>query len=997
MEARIGSVIGHLRRTALRHDHNRLTDGQLLDCFLARHEETAFETLVQRHGPMVLGVCQRVLHNAHDAEDAFQATFLVLVRKAASIVPRERVGNWLYGVAHRTALKAKGEAARRRAREQQVKDLPHREPGEALWWELRPLLDVELHRLPANYRAAVVLCDLEGKSRKEAARQLGWPEGTLSGRLARARGLLAKRLARRGLALSAGALAMALTERASAKVPATLAVFTVKAALLTAAGPAAAGVVPAPVAALTEGVLRAMMMTKFKAAAVVVLLLAGIGMGVGTLARHTWAADGPERGARASASSEPKPSLPAYVIEPPDVLLVEYAVPGSFMLGVGVNSDAGLTGSVGLQGGHLVRPDGSIGLGTLGDVMVSGLTVEQSKQAIARQLAKKLDHFQSSKLKVDVLAYNSKVYYVITDSPGPGEQVYRFPCTGTETVLFALAQVDGLPRVAGKKHVWIARRSDATGGTARILTVDWLAIIRDGQTATNYPLHPGDRVYVRDEAPMTTEVQEGKAGTAPRSPASAPRAVVPSTDSGMMQAEKDFKTAEFYRRCGQSGSALFYYEVVCRRYPDSPVAQKAAERLRELQKEAADPAEKDKVARVGQIIIMGNTKTKPSVILEQLSLFPGAELNYHDLQVAEEKLARLGLFVVDPQKGVRPTVTVVDAYGDSPFKDILVQVREKQEVALPASVNDIDLQLEAAFGKECPERDYDIKVQMRSNGMVLAAKEFVILKDGRVRLAPVSAAIFGKKNSDSKFPEINTIRANIAWLTFDRPIVHPADMGKHKILGFVVDPDEASPFKDFLMQIQEKAAASQKKGLGSDVAFLNVRSFLVPFSVGARNVKQLVLFASDDEGRTYRQAATATPQEKSFEFHAPRDGVFYFTVQALTEHGKEPADLTGAKPLVRVCVDTQAPTARLTSESLLTGKAIGWEVSDDNLDLSTLRIDYQVVGESEWRPLPAKPAATGEIEWQPPADVAVKVRLRVSDKAGNQADTSAILKPGKPE
>jgi RNA polymerase sigma factor (sigma-70 family) len=160
MEGRIGSVIGHLRRTALLHDRNHLTDGQLLDRFLARREEAAFEALVLRHGPMVLGVCQRVLHNAHDAEDAFQATFLVLVRKAVSIVPRDRVGNWLYGVAHRTALKAKGDAARRRAREQQVKDLPRREPAEDLWWELRPLLDAELHRLPDNYRAAVVLCDL---------------------------------------------------------------------------------------------------------------------------------------------------------------------------------------------------------------------------------------------------------------------------------------------------------------------------------------------------------------------------------------------------------------------------------------------------------------------------------------------------------------------------------------------------------------------------------------------------------------------------------------------------------------------------------------------------------------------------------------------------------------------------------------------------------------------------------------------------------------------
>jgi polysaccharide biosynthesis/export protein len=884
MEGRMGSVIGHLRRTALLHDRNRLTDGQLLDRFLARREEAAFEALVQRHGPMVLGVCQRVLHNTHDAEDAFQATFLVLVRKAASIVPRDRVGNWLYGVAHRIALKAKSDVARRRAKEQQVKDLPRREPAEDLWWELRPLLDAELHRLPDKYRAAVVLCDLEGKSRKEAARQLGWAEGTLSGRLARARGLLAKRLARRGLALTAGALTLLLTERASASVPATLAVFTIKAALLTAAGQAAtAGVVSAKVAALTEGVLRAMLMTKVKAVAAVVLLLAGIGIGAGTLARHSLAADGPERGERAAAPSEPTPAPPAYVIDPPDVLRVEYPF------------DA--TTSIVL---HLVRPDGSIDFGPLGEVMVAGLTVEQAKQAIARHLGKRLSDFHSQQLKVAVAAFNSKFFYVLTDFPGPGEQVYRFPCTGKETVLYALAQVDGLPRVAGKKHVWVARHTEAAGGTDRILTVDWLAILREGTPATNYPLQAGDRVHVKDEAPMTTEVHEGKATTVPRSLASAPRAADPRTDASLAQAEKDFAIAEFYRRSGHRASALFYYELVYRRYPDTAIAQRAAERLRELRKEAAGYDDKDKVLRVGQIQIVGNTMTANSVILEQLGLLlPGAVLSYPDLQKAEQKLARLGVFVVDADKGVRPTVTVVDAEGDSPFKDILVQVQEKEEAAAPP-IN--------AFGRQAK-----------------------VLFD--------------------------------AWVA------------------------------------GEQATAPLINALGSDVAFIGTRSFRIPFQLSdaARNVKQVVLFVSDDEGRTYQQAATATPDEKSFRFNAPRDGVYGFIVQAITRDGKEPADVAGAKPIVRVCVDTKPPEAKLLSESLLTGKVIGWEVRDENLDLSTLRIDYQVVGETEWRPLPVKRAATGDIPWQPPADAAVKVRLRVSDKAGNQANISAILRPGKGE
>src|SRR5205823_6469758 len=156
-----------------------MTDGELLARFLRSRDEDALAALVQRHGPMVWGVCRRLLHSHHDAEDAFQATFLVLLRKAASVVPREMVSNWLYGVAHQTARKARATAAKRRARERQVGQMP--EPvvtEQGLWRELRPVLDQELARLPDKYRVALVLCDLEGKTRKEAARQLGCPEGT---------------------------------------------------------------------------------------------------------------------------------------------------------------------------------------------------------------------------------------------------------------------------------------------------------------------------------------------------------------------------------------------------------------------------------------------------------------------------------------------------------------------------------------------------------------------------------------------------------------------------------------------------------------------------------------------------------------------------------------------------------------------------------------------------------------------------------------------------
>jgi RNA polymerase sigma factor (sigma-70 family) len=285
------TLIQHVRRTVLPQDGPVLTDGQLLGCFLVSRNEAAFAALVKRHGPMVWGVCRRLL-DYQDAEDAFQATFLVLVRKAASIIPREMVANWLYGVAHQTALHARRTIARRRARERQVTPMPD-PPGvqQDRWPDLQPLLDQELSRLPDKYRGVLVLCDLEGKTRKEVARQLGCPEGTVAGRLARARALLAKRLTRHGLALSGGALAAVLAQKASACVPASVMFATIEAASRLAAGQAAAGIASIKVAALMEGVLKTMLATKRKIAAVVLLTVSLVGLGTTVLTYQTLASD----------------------------------------------------------------------------------------------------------------------------------------------------------------------------------------------------------------------------------------------------------------------------------------------------------------------------------------------------------------------------------------------------------------------------------------------------------------------------------------------------------------------------------------------------------------------------------------------------------------------------------------------------------------------------------------------------------------------------------
>lgn len=272
-------VLGHLRQAALTGEDAETTDGKLLGEFISRRDEVAFARLVRRHGPMVLGVCRRVLQHRQDAEDAFQATFIVLARKAGSVQPREQLGNWLHGVAYRTALEARRLAAKRRARERQVEGMPHPtvEP-EQPWQDLWPRLDEELSRLPDRHRLPIVLCDLEGRTRKEVARQLGLPEGTLSNRLAAARQVLANRLIRRGLTLSGGALAAVLAHaEASGGVPASLVASTVNAAV-----GASVAVVSAQVAALTKGVLGSMFFTKLKIAMTVLVLVGLLGAGVGS-------------------------------------------------------------------------------------------------------------------------------------------------------------------------------------------------------------------------------------------------------------------------------------------------------------------------------------------------------------------------------------------------------------------------------------------------------------------------------------------------------------------------------------------------------------------------------------------------------------------------------------------------------------------------------------------------------------------------------------------
>ncbi len=307
----LDNIVWHLRELVAVDQTAAATDRELLRRFVQQQDEAAFTALVQRHGPMVLSVCRRVLRHVHDAEDACQAAFLVLARKAGSIRRSESLGSWLHGVAFRAAANLKRQVARRHAHETAAVDVAQQaDPGDVSWREVRAVLDEELRHLPAHYQAPLVLCYLEGKTRDEAAQELGWSTGTLRGRLERGRDLLRTRLARRGLMLSASLLATQLTGDVSAALPATQWVEMARAAVSVAAPGAvpAAGVVSARVTTVMREVMQAMWVAKLKTAAVIVaaVSLLGIGAGLfagGALTAQSASAEGPAPGQGASPAA----------------------------------------------------------------------------------------------------------------------------------------------------------------------------------------------------------------------------------------------------------------------------------------------------------------------------------------------------------------------------------------------------------------------------------------------------------------------------------------------------------------------------------------------------------------------------------------------------------------------------------------------------------------------------------------------------------------------
>jgi RNA polymerase sigma factor (sigma-70 family) len=278
----LNGALQHIRKVAAVQTYRELSDCDLLERFVGARDEAAFTVLIERHGPMVLGVCRRALPNLHDAEDACQATFLVLARKASSVRKKTSLSSWLHGVACRVAAKLKRDHARRTTRERGIDAPAPRDPAaEVSWREVQAILDEELERLPERSRAPLILCYLECMTRDEAAKQLGLSPTTLCGRLERARYLLRTCLSKRGLTLAAAISATAVGEGAAqAALAPSFVVSSTNAAMVLAAGqPLTEAVVGTHVLALTQEVIKSMFLTKLKLGTVAVLC-AGLFMAV---------------------------------------------------------------------------------------------------------------------------------------------------------------------------------------------------------------------------------------------------------------------------------------------------------------------------------------------------------------------------------------------------------------------------------------------------------------------------------------------------------------------------------------------------------------------------------------------------------------------------------------------------------------------------------------------------------------------------------------------
>jgi RNA polymerase sigma factor (sigma-70 family) len=658
-----------------------LSDGALLERYLAQRDDAAFTALVRRHGPMVLGVCRRVLRDAHDADDAFQATFLVLVRKAQTVFPRERVGPWLYGVAYRTSLKAKAMSLRRRAKQKVLRDLPGQPASPDTEW--LALLDREIHRLPDKYRLAVVLCDLEGKTRKQAARQLGWPEGTVATRLQHGRALVQKRLLRHGLPCSAGAITLAWAEATSAaSVRASLASATIQTASLFSAGKVA-GLVPLKIIALAQGVLQAMVLTKIKNASAMLLLLGVLGLTVSGLTgvSQSIAGDDPPT-VVATSPQEPAPPARTAVRERSEGRLPTGPAPLQALVSLDKDEVVVRTNQCAYVPRTVFR--GNEGVTTYEAMNVLRADrYDRTKVEVFDTRRRKLDNKDMAKwLKEEIpalvlfgtreidplhlrLIKDGTLIFVLPVQTAPVIAVP--PMLPDGSLEYAPPPVRGWPQTAPAAPV----ESDVIVSHQRKLTIPihvpekhrgqlrelvlyystdkghtWQKVGAIPATQTSFGLNaPADGTYWLRVATVDRSGKQEPADIAKGSPdmkilidtrsvpppamavpqaapvnSYAPAPLPPPTapvDGRIEQAERDMAIAEFYLKTGHRGSASLYYELIQKRYAGTTYAQRAARLLQELRAEERPSRTAEKPALLVGQILIVGNNRVPDATIRE--------------------------------------------------------------------------------------------------------------------------------------------------------------------------------------------------------------------------------------------------------------------------------------------------------------------------------------------------------------------------------------------
>ena len=319
--ANLNDVLGRLARGMAAELLGQESDRQLVERALGQHDVAALQAIIHRHGAMVYRVCLRVLRHTQDAEDAFQATFLVLAQKLRTVRKHTSLASWLHGVAHRVSVKARHQATARHQRETRASVSETMTPDDVAWKECLSILDAELSHLPDKWRLPLVLCYLEGRTQEEAAKRLTWSRSTLRSRLEEAREALARRLTARGITLPAALSAVLLSDCVTSAAPAPeLVARVVEAVIDIAAGKTLATAASASVAALTEGAIQAMFVTKIKTIAVVLVAAALVAAGIGTVSLHALQASPTDQ---RDPVVQPKPALPPAAKDDPAAKLVE--------------------------------------------------------------------------------------------------------------------------------------------------------------------------------------------------------------------------------------------------------------------------------------------------------------------------------------------------------------------------------------------------------------------------------------------------------------------------------------------------------------------------------------------------------------------------------------------------------------------------------------------------------------------------------------------------